>query len=62
MFDPHCHILPGVDDGATNPEATRKMLRMAHREGIRGMMATPHFHAGMDSKVFRTWKKNRMYL
>ena len=57
MFDPHSHILPGVDDGATTPEATRQMLRMAHREGIRGMMATPHFHADMDSKVFRAWKK-----
>lgn len=42
--DMHCHILPGVDDGAQNLEETRQMLRIAFDEGIRLIIATPHHH------------------
>lgn len=40
-IDMHCHILPGVDDGAASMEVTEKMLRIAYDEGIRCMIATP---------------------
>lgn len=43
-IDMHCHILPGVDDGAQNLEETRQMLRIAFDEGIRLIIATPHHH------------------
>lgn len=43
-FDIHCHILPGVDDGAGDIVETEKMLREAYKEGIRNIIATPHFH------------------
>ena len=43
-IDMHCHILPGVDDGAQNLEETRQMLRIAYNEGIRLIIATPHHH------------------
>ena len=43
-IDMHCHILPGVDDGAANMEETEKMLHIAYDEGIRCMIATPHYH------------------
>ncbi len=42
--DMHCHILPGVDDGAQNTEEMRAMLRMAYDDGTRMIVATPHFH------------------
>lgn len=43
MTDIHCHILPGVDDGARNEQETEEMLRIAYQEGIRTIIATPHF-------------------
>ena len=43
-IDMHCHILPEVDDGAQSIEETVQMLRIAYREGIRCIIATPHHH------------------
>ena len=40
----HCHILPGIDDGAQSFEETAGMLEMAYAEGIRTIVATPHHH------------------
>lgn len=41
----HCHILPGVDDGAKDLAETKKMLEIAYAEGIRCIIATPHHHS-----------------
>ncbi len=43
IFDVHCHITPGVDDGSQSLEETLKMLTIAKDEGITHMLATPHF-------------------
>lgn len=45
-FDVHCHILPGVDDGAKNINITMDMIDFAYDEGIRAMILTPHYHGG----------------
>ena len=42
MIDLHCHILPGVDDGAAIWEIAFEMCRMAAADGIRHIVATPH--------------------
>lgn len=42
MVDLHCHILPGVDDGAENLEEALQMARMAADSGVREIIATPH--------------------
>ena len=42
MIDTHCHILPGLDDGARDMETALEMARIAHRDGIRAIIATPH--------------------
>ncbi|MCB6992245.1 protein tyrosine phosphatase [bacterium 210820-DFI.6.37] len=42
-MDIHTHIVPGVDDGAKNMEETMKMVELAYAEGIRVIMATPHY-------------------
>src|SRR5664279_4608008 len=42
MVDIHCHILPGIDDGADTWEMTAQMCRMAVRDGITHIVATPH--------------------
>ena len=44
--DLHCHILPGVDDGATDMEETIKMLYKAYEMGVRNIIATPHYACG----------------
>ena len=34
MIDLHCHILPGVDDGAADTEEALAMARQAQNDGI----------------------------
>lgn len=42
MYDLHCHILFGVDDGADSAEESLRMARIAAEGGTRGIVATPH--------------------
>jgi protein-tyrosine phosphatase len=44
MLDLHCHILPGVDDGAASLEESLAMARFCVRDGITHVVATPHCH------------------
>lgn len=44
MIDGHCHILPGVDDGAGDIHESLKMARVAAGDGINGIIATPHVY------------------
>jgi protein-tyrosine phosphatase len=41
--DCHCHILPEVDDGAPDWDTSLAMARCAVDEGMRRMIATPHW-------------------
>lgn len=42
MLDLHCHILPGVDDGAQTINDSIEMAKVAVSEGITHILATPH--------------------
>jgi len=42
MIDIHNHILPQVDDGARDLEESLAMAKMAEKDGIRHIIATPH--------------------
>ena len=42
MIDIHCHILPGLDDGAESMETACAMAEMAIADGITHVIATPH--------------------
>ncbi|WP_423188931.1 tyrosine-protein phosphatase [Alkalibacterium sp. f15] len=42
MFDLHCHILPGIDDGAKTWDDSIDMAKLAVEEGITHILATPH--------------------
>ncbi len=46
LIDIHCHILPGIDDGSKYMEQTQSMIRIAYEDGIRQIIATPHYHIG----------------
>lgn len=45
MVDIHCHILPGIDDGATSMEISVQMAEIAIADGITHVIATPHSNA-----------------
>ncbi|MGA1869180.1 MAG: tyrosine-protein phosphatase [bacterium] len=47
MIDIHCHILPGMDDGAENLEESIQMCSLASRDGIKTIVATPHTMNGV---------------
>ena len=42
MIDLHCHILPGIDDGAENLEASIAMAEKAIQQGITHILCTTH--------------------
>ena len=42
MRDMHCHILPGVDDGARNITESCQMLFAARQVGVTEVVCTPH--------------------
>ncbi len=49
IVDIHNHVLPGVDDGAGSVKEAADMCALAVEEGIRTIVATPHYHLGMQA-------------
>lgn len=41
-IDIHCHILPGIDDGAHSLEESIAMAKKAVEDGVGAVIATPH--------------------
>ncbi|TKB48200.1 hypothetical protein FCL40_13820 [Ferrimonas sediminicola] len=44
MIDLHCHLLPGVDDGARDMEEALALAQLAVEQGITHSVLTPHIH------------------
>lgn len=42
ITDIHCHVLPGIDDGARTGKESLQMLKMACEQGINKFFATSH--------------------
>ncbi|MBK1646663.1 protein-tyrosine-phosphatase [Thiocapsa imhoffii] len=47
MIDTHCHILPGIDDGAHNDEIAVAMAQAAVAAGTERLVCTPHHFNGI---------------
>jgi protein-tyrosine phosphatase len=47
LIDLHCHLLPGIDDGPTDLNASLAMARMAVADGITVTACTPHILPGL---------------
>lgn len=45
LYDFHCHILPGVDDGYQTAAESIQALKRSYSQGVRYMVATPHYYA-----------------
>lgn len=56
MIDLHSHILPGIDDGASDLEESLAMCRMAAEDGASVIVATPHLRHS------RYWNDDRAAL
>lgn len=55
--DLHCHIIPGVDDGAQSVEMALKMVQMEYDQGVRHIACTSHSFSGM-----RAYRENLIRL
>ncbi|HVA95699.1 MAG TPA: CpsB/CapC family capsule biosynthesis tyrosine phosphatase [Candidatus Dormibacteraeota bacterium] len=55
MVDIHCHILPGMDDGAETMETSIQMAEMAIADGITHVVGTPHANSQykFDPEIIR---------
>jgi protein-tyrosine phosphatase len=47
LIDLHCHLLPGIDDGAKDLATSLAMARMAAADGISTIVCTPHILPGV---------------
>lgn len=51
LIDLHCHLLPGVDDGALDLDDSAAMAFRAVREGISAVCATPHVRGDHEVRI-----------
>jgi len=47
MLDFHNHLMPGVDDGASDEDEARKGLAVMVEQGVLTILTTPHVRASL---------------
>ncbi len=59
MIDLHCHLLPGLDDGAASDQDTSSMLAAAAAAGVGTIAATSHARSNAEryDRVFGRWQE-----
>lgn len=45
LVETHCHILPGIDDGAPDIETSLKMIKKLQFQGAKAIILTPHYYS-----------------
>ncbi|MBP5303658.1 MAG: capsular polysaccharide biosynthesis protein [Clostridia bacterium] len=55
----HCHILPGIDDGADSVEMSAKMVEQMKGQGVQRIVATPHFYAHREQSIHSFLQKRQ---
>lgn len=62
MIDLHCHLLPGVDDGARTIDDALALARASLDNGIRAAVLTPHVYPGVyDNRLSGLWPVYEQY-
>lgn len=51
ITDYHCHILPAIDDGSDSVETSLSMVKMMKEQGVKKIIATPHFYAHREKNT-----------
>ncbi|MDP4133786.1 MAG: CpsB/CapC family capsule biosynthesis tyrosine phosphatase [Bacillota bacterium] len=59
MIDMHSHVLPGVDDGASDVEESLSMLTDSKKQGISIVVATPHCVVHDDDMILDSIKRRQ---
>lgn len=49
LVDFHSHVLPGIDDGAKDAAMSAAMLTEMAAQGVKKVVATPHFYADTEA-------------
>ncbi len=57
--DLHCHILPGIDDGAADLSDSLAMARQAVEDGVEAICATPHIRHDHDVRIHELEARTR---
>ena len=57
MKDLHCHLLPGLDDGAQSLSETEEMLKIASETGNTTIAATSHYSPEMEVRYEDVWRQ-----
>lgn len=58
FYDIHTHVLPYLDEGASGMDQTLKMLEIAKKDGIVGIVATPHIMDGIYDNSIESIKSS----
>ncbi len=45
LIETHCHILPGIDDGAPDVETSIAMIKKLQEQGAKAIVLTPHYYS-----------------
>ena len=63
-IDVHCHVIPHIDDGARTTSQALRMIGIAYKNGIRTMVATPHYEVSRYDnnieKIIKYYNKVKM--
>jgi len=51
MIDIHAHVLPGLDDGPSDWQASLEFLRKSTEEGVEGVVCTSHVLDKLDGRL-----------
>jgi protein-tyrosine phosphatase len=51
MVDIHAHLLPGIDDGARDIQASREILALYRTQGVTDVVCTPHLPYPADANL-----------
>ena len=45
LVETHCHIIPGIDDGAKDIETSLAMIKHLQEQGAKKIILTPHYYS-----------------
>ena len=62
LVDIHCHMLPGIDDGAKDIKTSWSMIDESVSQGVKCICFTPHFYADSDKPKNFLERRNKAFL
>jgi len=61
MIDFHCHVIPKIDDGASDVQESLAILKALEKQGVNTVVATPHYYdRHVSVNTFLNMRKNAL--